>query len=90
MDLGEVKFAAFPDKGDAGGATGWLIQNQNSKPSAEGTVIYFEVDDMDMAISRIQAAGGEILQPKFEMGQLGYICLFKDTEGNMVGLRSSK
>jgi imidazolonepropionase-like amidohydrolase/predicted enzyme related to lactoylglutathione lyase len=90
MNFGDVKFAAFPDKGDAGGAAGWLIQNQNSKPSGQGTVVYFEVDDMDMAVSRIQAAGGEILQLKFKMGQLGYVCLFQDSEGNIVGLRSSK
>jgi predicted enzyme related to lactoylglutathione lyase len=90
MNFGDVKFAAFPDKGDAAGAAGWLIQNQNNKPSGQGTVVYFEVDDMDMAINRIQTAGGEILQPKFKMGQLGYICLFKDSEGNTMGLRSSK
>jgi imidazolonepropionase-like amidohydrolase/predicted enzyme related to lactoylglutathione lyase len=90
MNFGDVKFAAFPDKSNANGSAGWLIQNQNNKPSGQGTVVYFEVTDMDMAVSRIQAAGGKILQPKFKMGQLGYICLFQDTEGNIIGLRSAK
>jgi predicted enzyme related to lactoylglutathione lyase len=45
---------------------------------------------MDTVISRIQAAGGKILQPKFNMGQLGYIALFQDSEGNTIGLRSAQ
>ena len=90
LDVGEIKFASFPDKNDANGAAGWLIQNKTNTPSGQGTVVYFKVEDMDAAITRIQAAGGTIVQPKFNMGQLGYLCLFKDTEGNMVGLRSAK
>jgi len=90
MSFGEVKFAAFPEKGDGAGASGWLIQNENNQPSGQGAVVYFQVDDLDQAISRVQAAGGRILQPKFEMGQLGYICLIQDTEGNMIGLRAAK
>jgi imidazolonepropionase-like amidohydrolase/predicted enzyme related to lactoylglutathione lyase len=90
MSFGEVKFAAFPEKSDASGAAGWLIQNENNQPSGQGTVVYFQVDDLDLAISRVQAAGGKILQPKFKMGQLGYICLIEDTEGNIIGLRSAR
>lgn len=90
MSFGDVKFAAFPEKSNASGAAGWLIQNENSQPSGQGTVVYFQVNDLDQAISRVQAAGGIVLQPKFEMGQLGYICLIQDTEGNIIGLRSAK
>jgi predicted enzyme related to lactoylglutathione lyase len=90
MSFGEVKFAAFPEKGEGSGASGWLIQNENTQPSGQGTVVYFQVEDLDQAISRVQAAGGTILQPKFKMGQLGYICLIQDTEGNTIGLRASK
>jgi imidazolonepropionase-like amidohydrolase/predicted enzyme related to lactoylglutathione lyase len=90
LNLGDIKFASFPEKSNGAGASGWLIQNKSLQPSGQGTVIYFAVDDMDAAINRIQVAGGTILQPKMKMGQLGYICLFQDTEGNTVGLRSSK
>lgn len=90
LDVGDVKFASFPDKNDANGATGWLIQNPSNKPSGQGTVVYFDVKDIDAAITRIQAAGGKIVMPKTQMGQLGSICLFQDTEGNTVGLRSVK
>ncbi|NTU83169.1 MAG: VOC family protein, partial [Chloroflexales bacterium] len=90
FDAGEVKVASFPNKNDANGAAGNLIQNPNSKPSGQGTVVYFEVKDIDAAIMRVQSAGGTILLPKTQMGQIGYICLFQDTEGNTVGLRSAK
>ncbi len=90
FDAGQVKFARFPDRNDANGAAGQLIQNPGSKPSGQGTVVYFAVEDIDAAITRIQAAGGTVVQPKFSMGNLGDICLFLDTEGNMVGLRSAR
>lgn len=90
FDAGEVKVASFPTKNDANGAAGNLIQNPNSKPSGQGTVVYFEVKDIDAAIMRVQSAGGTILMPKTQMGQIGSICLFQDTEGNTVGLRSVK
>jgi imidazolonepropionase-like amidohydrolase/predicted enzyme related to lactoylglutathione lyase len=90
FDAGQVKFARFPDKNDANGAAGQLIQNPASKPSGQGTVVYFAVADIDAAITRIQAAGGTVVQPKFSMGDLGDVCLFLDTEGNLVGLRAGK
>jgi predicted enzyme related to lactoylglutathione lyase len=90
LDFGMVKFATFPDINNAAGASGWLIQNENNKPSGQGTVVYFDIEDIDSAISRIETAGGKILQPKIKMGQLGFICLCQDSEGNTVGLRSSK
>ncbi|GEM_PF-6770174 len=35
-------------------------------------------------------AGGTILLPETRMGQLGRICLFRDSEGNTVDLLASK
>lgn len=90
MDFGYVKIANFPDHGNATGASGSLMQNPNNQPTGQGTVVYFTVEEMDTVISRIQAAGGKILQPKFNMGQLGYIALFQDSEGNTIGLRSAQ
>jgi imidazolonepropionase-like amidohydrolase/predicted enzyme related to lactoylglutathione lyase len=90
LEFGEVKFALFPDRGEAGGAAGWLIQSPHNQPSGQGTVVYFEVQDIDGCLSRVPAAGGRASQPKFKMGQLGCICLIQDSEGNTIGLRDPR
>ena len=36
----------------------------------------------------VGAAGGEVVRPKFSIGQYGHIALAKDTEGNLIGLHS--
>jgi predicted enzyme related to lactoylglutathione lyase len=41
-------------------------------------------------LQRIPKAGGTVVKPKFSIGQHGFIALFKDTEGNVVGLHSMK
>ena len=38
----------------------------------------------------IEKAGGKIHTPKMSIGEHGFITLFSDTEGNMVGLHSMK
>jgi predicted enzyme related to lactoylglutathione lyase len=44
MDFGYVKIAAFPDPGNATGASGSLMQNPNNQPTGQGTVVYFTVE----------------------------------------------
>lgn len=46
--------------------------------------------DLDGVISRIPGAGGAVIRPKFGIGEHGYIAIFQDTEGNVVGLHSLK
>jgi uncharacterized protein len=37
----------------------------------------------------VDPAGGMILQPKFSIGEPGWIAMIRDTEGNTVGLHST-
>ena len=41
-----------------------------------------------MEAARAAEHGGEIVKPKFAIGQYGHIALVKDSEGNMIGLHS--
>ncbi len=45
---------------------------------------------LDEVIGRVEKAGGKIVAPKFKLGEVGWIALIKDSEGNIVGLHSSK
>lgn len=81
--------AMFPfDMGK--GVGGSLTQMEVVAPGPGGTLIYLNVEgDLDGVISRIPAAGGMILRPRLSIGEHGFIAIFKDSEGNVVGLHSS-
>lgn len=48
------------------------------------------VDDIDAALDKIEATGGERLGDKMEVTDMGWSAYFKDTEGNVIGLWQNK
>jgi predicted enzyme related to lactoylglutathione lyase len=50
------------------------------------TVIYFGVPDVTAALTKVQANGGTIQAPRFEVPGRVILGLFKDPAGNRVGL----
>lgn len=54
-----------------------------------GPVIVLASADIDADLSRVESHGGEVLEPKAPVGQMGFAAYFKDTEGNVVGLWQS-
>lgn len=65
-----------------------LALSEQVKPSAEGCTIYLNSHgDPEGMLQRALAAGGELLMPVTDMGQMvGSIGFFKDTEGNRIGV----
>jgi hypothetical protein len=59
-----------------------------NKPSTDGCTIYLNsYGDPEGMLQRAVAAGGELLMPVTDMGQMaGFIGFFKDTEGNRIGV----
>jgi uncharacterized protein len=51
-----------------------------------GTQVTIAVDSIDDALAKIVAAGGEIVQPKETLPDVGQIALCRDTEGNTFGV----
>lgn len=81
--------AFFPDSSAEGGATGALASGDSYRPSLDGTRIYFDVDDIDAALTRAVAYGGAVLYPKTSIGELGHVAEFADPEGNRIALSSA-
>ncbi len=52
----------------------------------EGPIFYIEVDDIDVALASIEAAGGHRLTERMPIPMVGYSAVFQDTEGNRLGL----
>ena len=49
-------------------------------------VVTVDVEDIDAALEKINALGGSTVQPRQEVGTMGWAAYFRDTEGNIVGL----
>lgn len=90
--LGDEVMCAFAWVDGGEGASGALVKHLKGKGKAGigGTTVYFTCDDCAVEQARIEENGGKVLMPKSSIGEHGFIALFKDTEGNMVGLYSMK
>lgn len=86
----QMEYAVFPNAGNNGGASGALVKIDEAKPGIGGTLVYFATKDINTELSRVESAGGKIVRPKLQVGDFGFIALIEDTEGNMIGLRSTK
>ena len=51
----------------------------------ERLVCYFYVDDIQAAIARVIAAGGEVVAPPAEQGDI-HVARVRDPAGNLIGL----
>lgn len=80
--------AMFPSDHDKG-VGGALTQMEGCAPGAGGTIVYLNVEgDLDGVLSRIPAAGGKVIRERFDIAPHGFIGIFSDPEGNVVGLHS--
>jgi uncharacterized protein len=84
--MGPSQLAIFPYDKPAGG--GCLTAGPGAQPSAAGVMIYLNAaPSLDAALSRVTAAGGEVVVPRTELPPgLGAFARVRDTEGNLVGL----
>ncbi len=91
IDMPDAKMYIFgaPDM-DVPGSAGSLVQSKYYKPSTDGTVVYFSCEDVAVELARVEAAGGNIVVPKTDIGEFGFYAHILDTEGNKIGLHSQK
>jgi uncharacterized protein len=75
---------AFDDA--EGGVSGTWVKESDRTPN-ETTRTYIMVDDISVALKRIQASGGRVTKPRTEIGQgMGAFAFFADPVGNEFGL----
>lgn len=86
-----MKYAMFPADMQKGEIGGGLVEEQGYEPSPNGAVIYLNGgEDLDVPLSRVEAAGGTIVMPKRSIGANGFMAMFLDTEGNKLAFHSMK
>jgi uncharacterized protein len=87
---GETQMMSFSGDMTSYGASGALVKSEHSGPGVGGTMVYFSVEDCSVEEPKVVAAGGNIVRPKFSIGEFGWVTLCEDTEGNRFGLSSMK
>lgn len=92
MDMPNMKMRMFPLDDPMKGVGGTIVDSGGfHKPSAtDGPLIYLNGNpDVQIVLSRVEAAGGKIMLPKTEISpEYGYMAVFLDTEGNRIALHS--
>jgi hypothetical protein len=85
------EMALFPEAtGSARRISGALAKGQTYVPSLNGTLVYFETDDIHKVLKAANANGGKTLYPRTSIGELGFVAEIQDSEGNRIGLHEEK
>jgi len=87
-EMGPLKMAWFPIQADSSGSTGTLVQAEGYTPSHDGSLVYFQVDDIEATLAKVAENGGVQLRPKMSIGEYGFVAHFQDSEGNRVALHA--
>lgn len=75
-----------------GGVGGAVVCGEGYFPSHKGSLVYLNAQpNLQVALDRVENAGGSILVPKTLINEeLGYFAFITDTEGNKIALHSMK
>ena len=84
-----LQMLAFPMEMGGTGAAGVLCRMDGMAPGGGGTLIDLRCGDGATELGRVEQAGGQVVQPKFSIGEYGFAALVTDTEGNTIGLHSA-
>jgi len=87
-DMPDLEMWAFPMEREKPGCAGTIVKMSGKDSGCGGTIVYFNCADCAVEAERAAKHGGALENPKFSIGQYGFIAFVKDTEGNVIGLHS--
>jgi len=88
VEMNDLIMVSFPWAENSENISGALCKTDYMKPGNNGTIVYFACDDCAIELSRVEKAGGKLIQDKFSIGDHGFCGLALDTEGNTIGFHS--
>jgi predicted enzyme related to lactoylglutathione lyase len=90
LESGGPEMWAFPSTQGEYGVGGTLVKMDGVRSGGNSTLVYFGCDECSAEAGRIEGAGGTVQRERMSIGQYGYVVLALDTEGNMIGLHSTR
>lgn len=93
-DAEDTAKMAFFECDDMSAVSGALVYMEGARSHGEcqstGTMVYFPCEDCIVEESRVEKAGGKVINPKMSIGEHGFCSICVDSEGNSFGLHSQK
>jgi predicted enzyme related to lactoylglutathione lyase len=90
LEMMDNKMAMFPSDPGNGKASGCLCQSDMHIPSGDGVKLYLNGNpNLQNVLSKVEAAGGQVIMPKTAIEEFGFMAFFKDTENNVIALHSN-
>ncbi len=81
-DIDQMNYTTFKSGDGLGGGF-----NPVTETTPVGTTtVYIATDDVTASLNAVEKAGGSILVPESDIPNMGKFGLFRDPQGNMVGL----
>jgi hypothetical protein len=68
------------------GANGGIGQNDPNQPAPPPVTFYVQVPDLQETLNRVVSLGGTIVMPPTEIPNMVTFALFRDPEGNTLGI----
>ena len=92
MEMGDALMGFFKYEADHGVTGGAICKGPGYLVTNKGPKLYFNGNpDLSIVLNRVNGHGGEVLVPKeLITPEIGYMAVFKDTEGNHIYLHSEK
>lgn len=84
----------FFGTGEGGSVAGAIIarpvvEGGDAQAGHAGPVLYLNAgDQIEAIVARVAAAGGQVLAPVTAIAPQGHVAIFRDSEGNRVGLHA--
>ncbi|NJD58619.1 MAG: VOC family protein [Anaerolineales bacterium] len=73
----------------AGDGVGGGFNPVTDQNPAGTVIVYINTDDVTASLNQVMKAGGTILVPEMEIPNTGKFGIFRDPQGNMIGLFKS-
>jgi predicted enzyme related to lactoylglutathione lyase len=70
----------------AGEGVGGGFNPVNEQTPAGTVTVYIETDDVTASLKEVQKAGGTTIVPEAEIPNMGKFGMFRDPQGNLIGL----
>lgn len=70
---------------EPGFINGGMFERTDEFPGKAPNIV-IDVPDIDEFLRQVQAAGGDVVRGRTQVGDMGFTAYFTDTEGNLVGL----
>jgi predicted enzyme related to lactoylglutathione lyase len=90
LNSGDIQMWAFPGAMESPGSPGSLVHMPGFPSGGNSVLVYFSSEDCAVEESRVAAAGGTVKRTKMGIGEYGFVTLVVDTEGNLIGVHSTK